>query len=148
MRMNQSQNQARYSQPSEELSPESSTPPGDVYAHLRPSPSACPDSPSTQLQLEAAQQQNSFTPYPQHNDFAVPLDPALMEGIRSDSNLAELPPSPFLAAGEGSDSVTPMNEMEKNDPILRAASIKDERAPTAREEIRRRLDRVAAYGPK
>jgi hypothetical protein len=144
MTQNQNQNQSRYSQPSEEQSPESSTPPGDTYAHLTLSPPAPPESPSDQLQLEAAHQQNSFAPYTQHNHFA--LDPALMEGIRNDSNLAELPPSPFLAAGEGEDGVTPMEELEHHDSVTRAAGIKGERAPTAREEIRRRLDRVAAYG--
>jgi hypothetical protein len=149
MRQNQnpSQNQARYSQPSEGQSPANSSPPADMYTHLRPSPPPRPDSPSNQLQLEAAQQQDSFPPYPQHNDYNMPLDPALMEGIQSNANLAELPPSPFLTAGQGLATIPPMGKLDQTASSL-LDSRTDERAPTAREEMRRRLNRVAAYGPK
>ncbi|KAF1956622.1 histone acetyltransferase Spt10 [Byssothecium circinans] len=58
-----------------------------------------PDSPSSQLQLEAAQQ---FTPgFPaQHHDYDMPLDPALMEGVHHPLSLEDLPPSPFLSASQ------------------------------------------------
>jgi hypothetical protein len=144
---NQSQAQARYSQPSEGQSPLTPTPPADMYTHLRPSPPPRPDSPSNQLQLEAAQQQDSFPPYPRHNDYSMPLDPALMEGVQSNENLAELPPSPFLTAGQGLAIIPPMGELDQTTSSLHDPRA-DKRAPTAREEMRRRLNRVAAYGSK
>lgn len=117
---NQNQNQARYS----EQSPVTSTPPA-----LMPPPLPRTDSADDQLRLEAAQ---SFSSFPENGGFDLPVDPALMEGIQS---LADLPPSPFLAARQ-------------------EGGIEDggtERAPTAREEMRRRLervDRVAGFGEK
>jgi hypothetical protein len=149
MRQNQNQNhnQARYSQPTNGQSPLTSTPPVEIYTHIRPTPPPPQDSPGNQLQLEAAQQQNSFPTYPQHSSYDMPLDPALMEGIQADRGLADLPPSPFLTAGQGPDGVPPMGELEQTSSNLRT-SASSERAPTAREEMRRRLNRVAAYGSK
>jgi hypothetical protein len=141
---NQNQNQARYSNPTNGQSPLTSTPPADMYTHLGPTPPLPQDSPSDQLKMEAAQQQPPFPTYPQHNSFDMPVDPALMEGIQANASLAELPPSPFLAAGQGSDSVPPMGELDPASNLQTSAV--SERAPTAREEMRRRLNRVAAYG--
>jgi hypothetical protein len=148
MRQNQNQNhnQARYSQPTNGQSPLTSTPPVEVYAHIRPTPPPPQDSPGSQLQLEAAQQQIPFPTYSQHSNYDMPLDPALMEGMQADRSLADLPPSPFLTAGQASDGVPPMGELDQKPPNL-LLSAANERAPTAREEIRRRLNRVAAYGP-
>ncbi|KAH5505651.1 hypothetical protein HBI29_134510 [Parastagonospora nodorum] len=141
---NQNQNQARYSQPTNGQSPQTSTPPVDVYAHLRQSPPP-QDSPNGQLQLEAAQ--NTFPAYPQHNEFDMPVDPALMEDVKRNGSLADLPPSPFLAAGAGLDGVPPMGELNQNSSTPQASGA-NERAPTAREEMRRRLNRVAEFGSK
>lgn len=146
---NQNQNQARYSQPSNGQSPLTSTPPADMYSQFRPSPPVPQESPNAQLQLEAAQQ-NTFPVLPQHNDFDMPVDPALMEDIQrngSMSSLADLPPSPFLSAGEGLDGVPPMGKLEQkySSPQVSGAG---ERASTAAEEMRRRINRAAEYGPQ
>jgi hypothetical protein len=68
-----------------------------------------------------------------------------MEGVRRNGSLADLPPSPFLAAGEGLDGVPPMGELSQTSSTPQASG-GSERAPTAREEIRRRLNRVAEFG--
>jgi hypothetical protein len=145
MRQNQNQNQsqARYSQTSNGQSPLTPTPPIDMYAQMRPSPQTTQDSPNDQLQLEAAQR--TFPAYPQHDGFDMPVDPALMEGVRRNGSLADLPPSPFLAAGEGLDGVPPMGELSQTSSTPQASG-GSERAPTAREEMRRRLNRVAEFG--
>lgn len=77
----------------------------------------------------------------------MPVDPALMEDIKRNGNLADLPPSPFLAAGAGLDGVPPMGELNQTS-LTQQASGANERAPTAREEMRRRLNRVAEFGSK
>ncbi|KAH4933602.1 hypothetical protein HBI79_091460 [Parastagonospora nodorum] len=141
---NQNQNQARYSQPTNGQSPQTSTPPVDVYAHLRQSPPT-QDSPNGQLQLEASQ--NTFPAYTQHNEFDMPVDPALMEGVKRNGSLADLPPSPFLAAGAGLNGVPPIGELNQTSSTSQASGA-NERAPTAREEMRRRLNRVAEFGSK
>jgi hypothetical protein len=143
MRNNPNQNQPRYNTSSngQSQSPMTSTPPVDMYAHLRPSPPPSQDSADDQLHLEAAQQQEPFPHYPQHDDFDMPVDPALMEGIQSNTRL----PSPFLAAGQGSNGVRNVGELESESPGPHPSE-GSERAPTAREEIRRRLNRVASYG--
>jgi hypothetical protein len=155
--MRQNQNQARYSQPttteSRQLSSTprqqlnstqqhmSPTPPIDIYNQLQSSPR--PESPSRQLQQEAVQQ-NAFQQFPQTSGFDLPVDPALMEGLQSDASLADLPPSPFLTAGESADVAIPqMGHLESS---VSDTSNPEKRAPTAREEMRRRLNRVAAYG--
>jgi hypothetical protein len=144
--MRQNQNQ-RYSQPSNGQSPLTPTPPADMYSQFRPSPSMPRGSPNAQLQLEAAQQ-NTFTPLPQQNDFDMPVDPALMEGIQRNgslASLADLPPSPFLAAGEGTNGVPPMSELDPKSSMPHDSGA-GERASTASEEMRRRISRAAAYG--
>jgi hypothetical protein len=144
---NQNQNQARYSQTTNGQSPLTPTPPVEIYTHLGPTPPPPQDSPGNQLQLETAQQQSSFSTYSQHNGYDMPVDPALMEGIQANTSLADLPPSPFLAAGQGPDSIPPMGELDPPSSSLQTSAA-SERAPTAREEMRRRLNRVAAYGSK
>jgi len=140
MRQNQNQNQARYSQPTNGQSPQTSTPPVDVYTHLHQSPPT-QESPNGQLQLEAAQ--NTFSAFPQHSEFDMPVDPALMEDVKRNGSLADLPPSPFLAAGAGLGGVPPIGELNTTSSTPSGAN---ERAPTAREELRRRLNRVAEFG--
>ncbi|KAL6709547.1 Protein spt10 [Coniothyrium glycines] len=111
------------------------------------------ESPSDQLQIESAQHQNVFPQYPQHTGFDMPVDPALMVGLQQGHDLAELPPSPFLPAGQGSNGIPNMGDLDVSGRSLRKSSSRmsidsptiHERAPTAREELRRRLDRVAAY---
>jgi hypothetical protein len=142
---NQNQNQARYSQTTSGQSPLTPTPPIDAYAQQPSHPPPRQDSPSNQLQLEA-QQQSSFSAFPQHSGFDMPLDPALMEDIQGNATLAELPPSPFLAAGRGSDSMPHVTDL--GSPSSQQSSGLNERAPTAREEMRRRLNRVAGYRSK
>lgn len=106
-------------------------------------------SPSTQLQLEAAAQQHTHTDFydfsTQHASFDLPVDPALMNGVTQPLGLENLPPSPFLNAtqnimpniptmGLPSTHVSPMDAV--------AMDGTSERAPTAREELRRRLTRA------
>jgi hypothetical protein len=143
MRNNPNQNQPRYNTSSngQSQSPMTSTPPVDLYSHLRPSPPPRQDSADDQLHLEAAQRQEPFPHYPQHDDFDMPVDPALMEGIQANTRL----PSPFLAAGQSSNGVPNVSELDSELPGLHPPE-GSERAPTAREEIRRRLNRVASYG--
>jgi len=116
MRQNQNQSQNQSRTYNDQSPPVTSTPPVDPYAHNLP-----PDSAEKQLQLENAHFEGT--------EFELPVDPALMEGIQS---LADLPPSPFLAPGQGH--------------IISGVPSLDERAPTAREEIRRRLERAEFVG--
>jgi hypothetical protein len=143
MRQNQNQNQsqARYSQTSNGQSPLTPTPPVEMYTHVHPTPTPRRDSPSSQLIKEAAQQQTPFSAYPQRSTHDMPLDPALMEGIQTNGNLADLPPSPFLTAGDGSDGIPQAGDLD----ALKSGA--GERL-TAREELRRRLNRVGAYVPQ
>lgn len=144
--MRQNQNQSRYAQSSnntQHLSPTptqqlSQTPPVDMFGHI-PSASGA-DSPNSQLKNEAAQQRqqhNAFSQFSETNGFEVPLDPALMEGLQGSEGLERLPPSPFLTSGQGQEQMS-------------GVGIDGERAsttrPTAREELRRRLNRVAGFG--
>ncbi|KAF1946610.1 hypothetical protein EJ02DRAFT_450344 [Clathrospora elynae] len=147
--MRQGQSQARadarsgfgFIQPTAAQPPPTSTPPN----LLPPQPPPRPDSPSNQLQLESMQHHNPYSQYRQHNNYEMPVDPALMEGIQSSTNLADLPPSPFLAPGQGSNGVPPMGNLdhpERNPHDQSRTSIDsgvEERAPTAREEMRRRI---------
>ena len=130
--------------------------PSDASQHMTPVPqfSQGPgpaDSPSTQLQLEATQQAH----FPQFNSYELPVDPALMDGVQSaNTNLEDLPPSPFLAAGRNLQAPQPLS-LDLPQPELPPAmprigedvkpAMEAERAPTAREELRRRL-RNAGYG--
>ena len=116
------------------------TPPS-LFSPTQPPPPS--DSPNSQLQLEAAQQQGTIYPqYSQDNGYDLPVDPALMQGMQPAANLADLPPSPFLAA-QVSNRAGHAGELDHQrmslDPGL------DERAPTAGEEMRRRLNRVSQY---
>ena len=105
------------------------------------------DSPSYQLKLEAQQQHPHQPTYPLYSDdtYDMPLDPALMQGVQ---RLADLPPSPFLAAqGQNGNAQVGGTDL----PDAPASSYghtggPQRRAPSARAEMRRRLDRVARYG--
>lgn len=147
--MRQNQNRSGYLGAQSPMTP---TPPPQYPASHPPRA----DSPSNQLQLEAAQHDNQhlFQQYAQSNNFDLPVDPALMEGIQPGLSLADLPPSPFLAAGQDLGGVPQMGSLDVASGNLHDQSqVKydtgmEDRAPTAREELRRRLNRVAAYGSK
>lgn len=147
--MRQGQNQARSAsgfQPSQVGQSPLTTPPIQYPTAQPPRP----DSPSNQLQLETAQHHVPFSQYAAHSDFPMPVDPALMEGLQSGRGLADLPPSPFLRAKQttGGEPDMGLPNMSLHDPsqMMLDGSDLDERAPTAREEIRRRLNRVASHG--
>ncbi|KAF2000401.1 histone acetyltransferase Spt10 [Amniculicola lignicola CBS 123094] len=142
------------------------TPGGSTNPHFQPENERSL-SPSDQIQMEAAQQQQqsaeqvensnhqSYSIPHQYNHFDMPLDPALMDGSNH-ASLADLPPSPFLAAGQG----LPMPQLPNLDmsgqnlpaPVAMMTSemegVEHERAPTAREELRRRLTRAAGYAKR
>ncbi|KAF2466799.1 uncharacterized protein BDR25DRAFT_327860 [Lindgomyces ingoldianus] len=109
-------------------------------------------SPSDQLQMEAAQHAQHtqmMDPVPQYNNYDMPVDPALMDGVNQTANLEDLPPSPFLAAGRGLP-MPPLPSLDSPNPVARKTedtpmSGVEVRAPTAKEELRRRLTR-AGYG--
>ncbi|KAH7401315.1 hypothetical protein BKA66DRAFT_405153 [Pyrenochaeta sp. MPI-SDFR-AT-0127] len=152
MRQNQNQARSGHLQPNTGQSPLTPTPPNQ-YPPTQP-PNR-PDSPSNQLQIEAAQHHNPFPQYSSNNNFDMPVDPALMEGISPGLNLADLPPSPFLNAGPDLGGVPhignldlPVGNLHNQSHMDIDPSGPNERAPTAREEIRRRLNRVTAYGHK
>jgi hypothetical protein len=98
------------------------------------------DSPSHQLQLEAAQQHDPFASFhTQHTNYHMPVDPALMDGM----------PSPFLAAGQHASQEIPNMTLAAQDlsALPRLSEDSDmaetgERAPTASMELRRRLTRA------
>jgi hypothetical protein len=144
MRQNQNQNSARYSQPSNGGSPVTPTPPSDHYSHVQSSAPAPQDSPSDQLKMEQARQQNSFQAYAQHGDFSLPVDPALMEGISQGSNLANLPPSPFLHADKQSDGISQVGGFDHNVSAQQVQGGNTQTTSTG-EELRRSLDQVAGY---
>ncbi|KAH7138299.1 histone acetyltransferase Spt10 [Dendryphion nanum] len=139
------------------------------------------ESPSTQLQLEAAQnqahQQHHEHQHHQqtqhHHGFYsgyLPVDPALMSDSLSTptphhhphhnqlSSFEDLPPSPFLAASNSTPLRMPMDtELELQTPDLppplarmrdgdSVMSGTDERPPTVRAEIHRRLTRRSGRG--
>jgi len=142
--MRQGQNQARAEgrssssfMQSTNTQPALTPTPPSLFSPSQPPPRS--DSPSCQLQLEAAQHQGSFAQFPQHNEYDMPVDPALMEGVQAENSLADLPPSPFLIA-QGTNGLPHVNHFEQHvDPSL------NERAPTAAEEMRRRLNRANQY---
>ncbi|CAO2656471.1 Nn.00g052740.m01.CDS01 [Neocucurbitaria sp. VM-36] len=152
MRQNQNSTRSSYLQPNLRQSPLTPTPP----TQYPPSqPPVRPDSPSNQLQIESAQHHEPYSQYAPTNDYDMPVDPALMEGIQPGPNLADLPPSPFLAAGQGLSGLPQLGHLDPLGTNLHDQSQMsidsagaDERAPTAREEMRRRLNRVAQYGHK
>ncbi|KAF2444324.1 hypothetical protein P171DRAFT_432383 [Karstenula rhodostoma CBS 690.94] len=115
-----------------------------------------PTSPSTQLQLEAAAQHPDFYDFAaqHHASFDLPVDPALMNGVAPPLGLENLPPSPFLNAAQNlthsSMANIPNMDLPATDASqMNAQAIEDvtmdgtaDRAPTAREELRRRLTRA------
>lgn len=113
-----------------------------------------PDSPSNQLQIEAARQHPTFYNFDsQQNGFDMPVDPALMGGVAPSPNLENLPPSPFLRASQNIAQpiaqitdidlpATNIDEINVRNTEDLAMSEAEERAPTAREELRRRLTRA------
>lgn len=111
------------------------------------------DSPGYQLQLEAQQQHPQHSTYSSYgNDaYGMPLDPALMQGVQ---HLADLPPSPFLAA-QTQNGDAQLGGLDLPDAPQHVNGLQNgyahtggpqRRAPGARAEMRRRLDRVARYG--
>ncbi|KAL1602847.1 Protein spt10 [Paraconiothyrium brasiliense] len=119
-----------------------------------PRPLERPNSPSTQLQMEAAATHQDFYDFSgQHSNYDLPVDPALMNGVTPSLNLENIPPSPFLNAnqnvGQSLTQIPNMNLPSTVVPGLDAPTMHDvtmngtaERAPTAREELRRRLTRA------
>lgn len=152
MRQNQNSSRSNFLQPTLRQSPLTPTPPNQ-YPPTQPP--ARPDSPSNQLRIESAQHVGPYSQYAAHNDYDMPVDPALMEGIQPGVSLADLPPSPFLTAGQGVSGLPQLGHLDSLGGNLHDqshmgidSSRTDERAPTAREEMRRRLNRVAQYGQK
>ncbi|KAJ4334767.1 Protein spt10 [Ascochyta clinopodiicola] len=153
MRANQSRSsqitngQRQYSPPANDqhISPPAAT----RFSQHQASNSA--DSPSYSAQVEVTQlpqhspqpQQPPYSQYP-NDTYDMPLDPALMRGVQ---HLADLPPSPFLAA-QGQDGEPHLGELDLPDAPASYGRTggPQRRAPTARAEMRRRLDRVARYG--
>jgi hypothetical protein len=77
----------------------------------------------------------------------MPLDPALMQGAQPDLRLADLPPSPFLTAlDQNGDAQLDGLDLPDAPDAFGHTPGPERRAPTARAEMRRRLDRVARYG--
>ena len=127
------------------------------------------ESPSTQLQMEAAQQQHQdqvpdqgFPNLPSFGAYDMPVDPALIDDSHNHhipNNLEDLPPSPFLSASRSLNmpqlpnidipipDLAPQLNMQQNEDINMDGTVTQERMPTAREEIRRRLTR-AGYNSK
>ncbi|KAF2130005.1 hypothetical protein P153DRAFT_339419 [Dothidotthia symphoricarpi CBS 119687] len=106
------------------------------------------DSQSNQLQLPTQQHHDPYPPYVPNTAFDMPVDPALMEGVSM--NLADLPPSPFLAAGQSYSSIPQMGNLDPsaahfhdNSPNMSIDSPStEEPAPGTRDELQRR---IAAY---
>lgn len=150
-------NQSRSSQPANGQQPQQQqySPPANDQ-HVSPpaiahfpahQPADRPDSPSHQLELEARQQLPQRPTYPHYstNTYNMPLDPALVQGVQ---HLADIPPSPFLAAqGQNGDAqLGGLNLPNASHEAFGHSGGPERRAPTARAEMRRRLNRVARYG--
>ena len=149
--------QTRYVQPSDSPSHMTTSTPVQSYPPQSTSLDRA-DSPSNQLQLEAAQHQHHdpFAPFhTQHTNYHMPVDPALMVGMQPPpTSLEDLPPSPFLTAGQNIDQNLPVQDIPNMD--LPTQDLSDlqrlgrdaemsgtgERAPTASMELRRRLTRA------
>lgn len=131
------------------------SPPSNDQQHLLPpvtrlfsqhQPSSRADSPSYQIRIEAAQHQQPSTTYSQYSGdtYGMPLDPALIQEVK---HLSDLPPSPFLAAqGHNGDAQIGGLDLLDAKDAFGHSSRPEQRASTARTEMRRRLDRVAQYG--
>ncbi|KAH6637671.1 hypothetical protein C7974DRAFT_389962 [Boeremia exigua] len=150
MRTNQSRSSTTNGQQHQQYSPPANDQNVSPAAMTQYAPDQAADranSPSYQLQSETQQQRSQQPPYSQYaNDtYDLPLDPVLMQGVQ---HLADLPPSPFLAAQ------TQNEDQQLGGHILLEASTNSyehtggpqRRVPSARAEMRRRLDRVARYG--
>ena len=142
------------------------TAPPQRYQPIPQAPPDRPDSPSNQLQLEAAQAQPDFS---NQNGFEMPLDPALMGSIRQASSLEDLPPSPFLTASRNLPvpqlshmdlpipdlpppaarvtNAIPLSAVSQDDTAMTGMDDPTVRTRNAAAEIRRRLTR-AGYGAK
>ncbi|KAF3033520.1 hypothetical protein E8E11_000890 [Didymella keratinophila] len=163
MRINQSRSSQQSNGQQQQYSPPSNDQLPTIMLHYSQPPSDRADSPSYQLQLEAQQQPPQPT-YPAYGSetYDMPLDPALMQGVQ---HLADLPPSPFLAAqrgnsdahvsGQAGGQAVPLPDAPPNGYSRTRNNTSDgsyahtggpQRRPSARAEMRRRLDRVARYG--
>lgn len=143
------QQQSRYVQPSNPSQMPARPPPIQHFSQPAAPQLERPDSPSNQLQLEAAQHHDPFASFhTQQHNFDLPVDPALMDGMHP-MNLEDLPPSPFLNARQsvGGGLEMPGLELPGTDmgplPRLDGDGMDGvERAPTAGAELRRRLTRA------
>jgi GNAT superfamily N-acetyltransferase len=149
--MRQGQNQARAEARTNFLPPTAPRPsltptPPSLLSPSQPPPQRS-DSPSNQLQLEAAQYHGSYPPQcPQHNEYDMPVDPALMEGIQQSHHFTDRLPSPFLTATErGANGVPHMHHLDLSGGAENFNPSLEKRASTAGEEMRRRLNRVNQY---
>ena len=127
LRQNQSQSRSRYIDPASTTPPADITPPLDIYTQLHSS--VRPESPSNQLQLESAQQHDAFD-FAHEDEFDMPVDPALMQGLQAHNDgLADLPPSPFLTTAQSSGG---SGDLGMHVSQVQNGTTAGERAPTAR----------------
>ncbi|KAF2641296.1 histone acetyltransferase Spt10 [Massarina eburnea CBS 473.64] len=124
------------------------TPTPARFQPTQPAPLQRPDSLDNQL-LDATQHfTGGFAP--QHNDYEMPLDPALMESVHHPLNLEDLPPSPFLSASQR-PSAPPSNlaPLNGSDSVLQAPDDSSmsgtEERLSAPENLRRRLTRAGYH---
>ncbi|CAI6338468.1 unnamed protein product [Periconia digitata] len=129
-----------------------STPAG-VFLSPQPLPLQRAGSPGHQLQIEASQPFSAFAG--DHHDYDMPLDPALMEGVHPQLSLQDLPPSPFLTAGQhmspelSMQQIPNMGLVSPNSPASIShpvpdgiSTISEERISDPGEELQRRLTRA------
>ncbi|KAH9879831.1 hypothetical protein J1614_001855 [Plenodomus biglobosus] len=134
-------------------SPHTPTPPLQFPPSQSP---ARPDSPTTQLQLESTQQQDIYPQYSNTVGFDLPVDPALMQGIqRAALNLADLPPSPFLNAGQAPSSAPMMGNlslsrgnMHDTSHMGMEAQCLNAGAPNMKDELQSSMNYTAGYEQK
>lgn len=106
--------------------------------------------PVDEAKAASAPHLNTFPQCSQHESFDLPVDPVLMEGLRGVHDLTDLPNIPFGQATAGMTNLNsatgPSHRLRKSASHMSIdAPESNEPAPTAREELRRRLDRAAAY---
>lgn len=160
VRLNQTRSSQQSNGQQQQYSPPSSDQLPPLPHYSQPS-SGRTDPPDFQLQPEA-QQKHSQPAYSAYASEAydIPLDPALMQGVQ---RLADLPPSPFLAAQSvngdahagGQDVSLPDVLPSRYAPTRTnpadssyAHTGGPQRRSSARAEMRRRMDRVARYGSR
>lgn len=154
--MTAARSQSRFGQPSlPPLPPSAPSNAPDAARGLQPAQQSQlqrPDSPNNQLQLEAAHHFAAGFP-PQHHEYDMPLDPALIEGVHHPLSLEDLPPSPFLSAAQHlpaplvphaaavgpPESEEPKSVLQEADDTLMLDSDEHVSAP---ENLRRRLRRA------